>query len=51
MDTVKAQAEKEALLASALDDDEKAELNVLLRKLMLAFERRDEGVAAAARAS
>lgn len=35
--SVEAQAEKEALVASALDDDEKRELNELLRRLMLAF--------------
>jgi DNA-binding MarR family transcriptional regulator len=34
-----AQAGKEALVASALDEDEKERLNVLLRRLMLAFER------------
>jgi DNA-binding MarR family transcriptional regulator len=38
--SVGAQAVKEALVASALDGDEKEELNVLLRRLMLAFERR-----------
>jgi DNA-binding MarR family transcriptional regulator len=35
------QAEKEKLIASALDKSEKSELNALLRKLMLAFERVD----------
>jgi DNA-binding MarR family transcriptional regulator len=34
-----AQAGKEALVASALDEGEKEQLNVLLRRLMLAFER------------
>jgi DNA-binding MarR family transcriptional regulator len=34
-----AQAEKEKLIASALSPDEKGELNALLRKLMIAFER------------
>src|SRR4051794_28968229 len=34
-----AQAEKEKLIASALSADEKGELNALLRKLMIAFER------------
>jgi DNA-binding MarR family transcriptional regulator len=35
------QAAKEAHVASALSDREKEQLNVLLRKLMLEFERRD----------
>lgn len=35
--TVETQAEKEALVASALDDQEKRELNALLRRLMHAF--------------
>jgi DNA-binding MarR family transcriptional regulator len=39
-ESVGAQAVKEALLATALDEDEKEELNRLLRRLMLAFERR-----------
>jgi DNA-binding MarR family transcriptional regulator len=34
-----AQARKEALVASALEKSEQVELNALLRKLMLAFER------------
>jgi DNA-binding MarR family transcriptional regulator len=38
-----AQAEKEKLIASALDADEKHELNVLLRRLMVAFERNVPG--------
>jgi DNA-binding MarR family transcriptional regulator len=38
-----AQAEKEKLIASALDVDEKHELNGLLRRLMLAFERNVPG--------
>jgi DNA-binding MarR family transcriptional regulator len=38
--SVGAQAVKETLVASALDADEKEELNALLRRLMLAFERR-----------
>jgi DNA-binding MarR family transcriptional regulator len=38
-----AQAEKEKLIASALDLDEKHELNGLLRRLMLAFERNVPG--------
>jgi DNA-binding MarR family transcriptional regulator len=33
------QAEKEKLIAAALDSDEKHELNTKLRRLMLAFER------------
>lgn len=36
-DTVGAQARKEALVASALDEAEKGRLNDLLRRLMLAF--------------
>ena len=38
--TVDVQAAKEALIASALDDGEKDQLNALLRRLMLAFEQR-----------
>ena len=34
------QAEKEALVAAALNPREKSQLNGLLRKLMLEFERR-----------
>jgi hypothetical protein len=33
------QAQKEALVASALAPDEKEQLNALLRRLMLEFER------------
>jgi DNA-binding MarR family transcriptional regulator len=40
-DSVGAQAVKEQLVASALNDREKAQLNDLLRKLMLEFERRE----------
>jgi DNA-binding MarR family transcriptional regulator len=40
-DSVGAQAVKEQLVASALSDREKAQLNDLLRKLMLEFERRE----------
>jgi len=40
-ESVSAQAVKEALLASALDENEKEQLNALLRRLMLAFERRE----------
>jgi 3-oxoacyl-[acyl-carrier-protein] synthase III len=38
-----AQAQKEALIAAALDKDEKRQLNALLRRLMLEFERREQG--------
>jgi DNA-binding MarR family transcriptional regulator len=37
-DSVGAQAQKESLVAAALDEDEKAALNDLLRRLMIAFE-------------
>jgi DNA-binding MarR family transcriptional regulator len=37
-----AQVAKEAAVTSALDDDEKEQLNALLRRLMLAFEREAE---------
>ena len=40
-DAVGAQAAKEALVAAALDDEEKRQLNALLRRLMLEFERRE----------
>lgn len=36
-DSVGAQARKEAMVAAALDPDEKEQLNTLLRRLMLAF--------------
>ena len=49
-DAVEAQARKEALVAAALGDEEKEQLNALLRRLMLAFERREQG-AVTARAS
>jgi DNA-binding MarR family transcriptional regulator len=39
-DTISVQAAKEALVAEALDGDEKRQLNDLLRRLMLEFERR-----------
>jgi DNA-binding MarR family transcriptional regulator len=39
--TIDVQAAKEALVASALDDEEKEQLTVLLRRLMLAFERQE----------
>jgi DNA-binding MarR family transcriptional regulator len=35
------QAQKEALFAAALNDSEKAQLNGLLRQLMIEFERRE----------
>jgi DNA-binding MarR family transcriptional regulator len=40
-DVVAAQAKKEALVASTLNKREKEELTVLLRRLMLAFEKRE----------
>ena len=39
------QAEKEALLTAALNEREKAQLNSLLRQLMLEFERREQAAA------
>ena len=39
---VGAQANKEALVTAALNDREKAQLNALLRQLMLEFERREQ---------
>jgi len=39
--TVGVQAQKEALFAAALSEDEKAQLNGLLRQLMIEFERRE----------
>jgi DNA-binding MarR family transcriptional regulator len=41
-ESVKAQAQKESLVAAALDADEKKQLNALLRRLMLEFERREQ---------
>jgi DNA-binding MarR family transcriptional regulator len=41
-DSLSAQAAKEALIAAALDKDEKRQLNALLRRLMLEFERREQ---------
>ena len=38
-ESVGVQARKEALIASALREGEKEQLNALLRRLMLAFER------------
>jgi DNA-binding MarR family transcriptional regulator len=40
-DSVSAQAAKESLVAAALDAGEKRQLNALLRRLMLEFERRE----------
>ena len=40
-DSTGAEAAKEALITSALNKREKAELNTLLRRLMLEFERRE----------
>jgi DNA-binding MarR family transcriptional regulator len=41
--SVSAQAEKESLVAAALNATEKRQLNALLRRLMREFERREEG--------
>lgn len=41
-DAVGAQAKKEALVTAALNEREKAQLNALLRQLMLEFERREQ---------
>jgi DNA-binding MarR family transcriptional regulator len=41
-DAVGVQARKEALVAAALGEDEKEQLNALLRRLMRQFERREE---------
>ena len=40
-ESTSAQAVKEAVLAAALDEPEKARLNALLRKLMLEFEHKE----------
>jgi DNA-binding MarR family transcriptional regulator len=42
-ESVSAQAEKESLIASALSEDEKKQLNALLRRLMIEFEKREPG--------
>jgi DNA-binding MarR family transcriptional regulator len=42
-ESLSTQAEKEALVAAALTKDEKRQLNALLRRLMLEFERRERG--------
>jgi DNA-binding MarR family transcriptional regulator len=50
-DSIGAQAEKEALIAAAaLDSTEREQLNVLLRRLMRAFERLEEAGGAGGRA-
>jgi DNA-binding MarR family transcriptional regulator len=41
-EAVAAQAQKEAVVAGALDDREKEQLTKLLRKMMLAYERREQ---------
>jgi len=41
-DSVATQAAKESLVAAALTKDEKRQLNALLRRLMLEFERREQ---------
>jgi DNA-binding MarR family transcriptional regulator len=41
-DSVNAQAEKESLVAAALTEAEKKQLNALLRRLMREFERREK---------
>ena len=41
-DAVAVQAQKEALVAAALNEREKQRLNALLRRLMLEFERRED---------
>lgn len=41
-ESVSAQAAKESLIAAALSDDEKQQLNGLLRRLMREFERREQ---------
>jgi DNA-binding MarR family transcriptional regulator len=42
-DAIGVQARKEALVAAALNDKEKKQLNALLRRLMLEFERAEGG--------
>jgi DNA-binding MarR family transcriptional regulator len=41
-DSISAQAQKESLVAAALTDADKKQLNALLRKLMREFERREQ---------
>jgi DNA-binding MarR family transcriptional regulator len=43
-DSVGVQARKEALVAAALSDEEKKQLNALLRRLMVEFERMEGGL-------
>jgi hypothetical protein len=38
---MRVQARKEQLIAAALDDRERSQLNTLLRRVMLAFEERE----------
>jgi DNA-binding MarR family transcriptional regulator len=45
-DAVGVQAKKEALVTAALNEREKAQLNNLLRQLMLEFERREQAASA-----
>jgi DNA-binding MarR family transcriptional regulator len=40
-ESVSAQAQKESLIASALSEEEKKQLNALLRRLMIEFEKRE----------
>jgi DNA-binding MarR family transcriptional regulator len=42
-ESVSVQAEKESLIASALSENEKKQLNALLRRLMIEFEKREPG--------
>lgn len=42
-ESVSAQAAKESLVAAALSAEEKKQLNALLRRLMIEFERREQG--------
>ena len=44
-DAVGVQAKKEALVTGGLDADEKTQLNALLRKMMVEFERRERDAA------
>jgi DNA-binding MarR family transcriptional regulator len=50
-EAVGAQAAKEGLIASALGLEEKEQLNALLRRLMLGFERMDGGSSAKERSA
>jgi DNA-binding MarR family transcriptional regulator len=42
-ESVSAQAAKESLVTAALTSDEKKQLNALLRRLMIEFEKREQG--------